>query len=275
VNPLRQQRWFASLVVTLIAVGVVSILWLDLWSRRRHLQNTSTVTGWCLLVVILALAVFNTRKKLSILPLGRASWWLKAHVAGGFATLAVFWLHTGTLWPAGGYERVLAGLFYAVNVSGLVGLALQKLYPPALTRSGVEVIFERIPEEVASLREQAEGIVAECTTVTASGVLAQLYLESLDWFFRRPRFAMSHAVGSETARAWLRNECASITRRLDAREQEYLRKVAALAEQKVNLDFHFVAQTITKCWLLAHVPLAAAMIALALWHALVVYVYVL
>ena len=275
MNPLRKQRWFANAIVWSVATGVVLVLWLDVWSRRRHLQNTSTVTGWCLLIVIFVLAGFNGRKKLSTLPLGRASWWLRAHVAGGIATLAIFWLHTGTLWPAGGYERVLAALFYAVNVSGLVGLALQELYPQALTRSGIEVIFERIPEEVASLREQAEGVVAECTTATASGVLAQHYLESFDWFFRRPRFAMSHAVGGENARAWLRNESATITRTLGAKEQEYLQKLTALAERKINLDFHYVAQLLMKCWLLVHVPLAAAMIALALWHVLVAYVYML
>jgi hypothetical protein len=275
VSPLRKQRWVANAIVWSLAVSTVLALWLDVRWRRRHLQNTSSVTGWCLLVVIFALAGFNGRKKLSTLPLGRAAWWLKAHVAGGIATLAIFWLHTGTLWPTGGYERVLAVLFYAVNLSGLAGLALQKLYPPALTRSGIEVIFERIPEEVASLREQAEGVVAECTTITASGVLAQYYLETFDWFFRRPRFAMSHAVGGENARAWLRNESASITRTLGAKEQEYLQKLTALAERKINLDFQYVAQFLMKCWLLVHVPLAAAMIALALWHVLVVYVYIL
>lgn len=275
MNPLRKQRWFANAIVWLVIIGVVLVLWLDVLFRRHHLQRTSEVTGWCLLIVIFVLAGFNGRKKLSPLPLGRASWWLRAHVAVGIATLAIFWLHTGTVWPAGGYERVLAAFFYAVNFSGLVGLALQKLYPQALVRSGVEVIYERIPEEVAALREQAEGVVAECTTVTASGVLAQHYLERFDWFFRRPRFAMSHAVGSENARAWLRNETATITRLLDAKEQEYLQRLTALAERKINLDFHYVAQRLMKCWLLVHVPLVAAMIALALWHVLVAYVYIL
>jgi hypothetical protein len=118
-------------------------------------------------------------------------------------------------------------------------------------------------------------VVAECTTATASGALAQHYLETFDWFFRRPRFAMSHAVGGENARAWLRNESATITRTLGAKEQEYLQKLTALAEQKIDLDFHYVAQSLMKCWLLVHVPLAAAMIAFALWHVLVVYVYIL
>jgi hypothetical protein len=86
---------------------------------------------------------------------------------------------------------------------------------------------------------------------------------------------MSHAVGTDNARAWLRNESATISRTLGSREQEYLQKLTALAERKINLDFHYVAQLLMKCWLLVHVPLAAAMIALALWHVLVVYVYIL
>ena len=41
------------------------------------------------------LAAFNTRKKLAMLPLGRARVWLHAHMAGGLIALALFVVAVG------------------------------------------------------------------------------------------------------------------------------------------------------------------------------------
>ena len=90
-----------------------------LWARHTHarLGNPAVVTGWWLFALLLFLCLFNARKRLAMLPLGRAAVWLRWHVAGGFLTLALYWLHTGSAWPRGLYEQLLAAAFYAVNVS--------------------------------------------------------------------------------------------------------------------------------------------------------------
>ena len=72
-------------------------------------------TGWILFSVMVFLAAFNTRKKLAMLPLGSARVWLHAHMAGGLLALALFWLHTGSVWPHGLYLKALAACFYLVS----------------------------------------------------------------------------------------------------------------------------------------------------------------
>ncbi|MBI3881739.1 MAG: hypothetical protein HY301_16945 [Verrucomicrobia bacterium] len=262
----------------LLASGVLLFLLPWFWSRHlhAHLGRPALVTGWWLFAVMVFLCGFNARKRLAMLPLGSASAWLAWHVTGGFLTLALFWLHTRSLWPRGLYEQALAGLFYLLNFSGIVGWILQRAYPRMLTGSGVEIIYERIPAEVARLRGGAEAVVLACTRATGSDTLARHYLETLDWFFRRPRFFASHALsGGRKARAWLRQQCAAVRLYLNDAERAHLNRLTALAERKLEIDFHHAAQSLMKRWLLLHLPLAAAVMLLALWHVFLVCVYAL
>jgi Fe-S-cluster-containing dehydrogenase component/CRP-like cAMP-binding protein len=240
---------------------------------RLSLGNPAPLTGWLLLLTMAGLAAYNGRKRLSMLPLAKSSTWLFAHVVGGFTALAFFWLHTGTLWPQGFYEQVLAALFYAVSLSGVVGHVLQRTYPRLLTNTRMEIIYERIPHALAEMRTKAEEIVLTCTRETGSDTLARHYLETLDWYFRQPRFFVTHAFGSEKARAWQRQQIATVHRYLNEPERKFLTQLADLTEQKTELDFHYAAQSVMKRWLFIHVPLAVAVLALSLWHVLVVYVY--
>ena len=249
-----------------------------LWAQhlRQQLGRPALVTGWWLFAVMLSLGAFNARKKLSMLPLGSAAAWLRWHVAGGFLTLALFWLHTRTLWPMGIYERVLAALFYLLNLSGILGWVMQRAYPRALNDTGVEVIYEKIPAVLAQLRGQAETTVLECTQQTGSGILGRYYVEMLHWFFMRPRFFWNHALfGGKQARAWVREQCAPVRLYLNEAEQKYLDRLTALAEHKAEIDFHYAAQALMKRWLLAHLPLAAVVVLLTLWHILLVHIYAL
>ncbi len=248
------------------------------WSRhlRLNLGDPALVTGWWLFGVMLFLGAFNSRKKLSMLPLGRAATWLRWHVAGGFLTLALFWLHAGRLWPRGLYEQCLAALFYLLNLSGIVGWLMQRVYPRALSDAGVEVVYERIPAVVADLRGSAEATVLDCTQKTGSDTLARHYVETLHWFFQRPRFFWNHALfGGKKARAWLREQCAPVRLYLNETERGFLDRLTLLAERKAEADFHYAAQTLMKRWLLGHLPLAALVVLLTLWHVALVYAYAL
>jgi hypothetical protein len=258
-------------------LAAVFFCFLALWANhsRDALGNPALVTGWWLFALLVLLGAFNARKKLSMLPLGNASTWLRIHVVSGMLVIALFWLHTRTLWPSGFYERALALSFYLVSVSGIIGLLLQKALPRRLSHTGVEIIYERIPGELANLRAQAEAIVLECTQAAGRDTLGRHYLETLDWFFRRPRFLRSHMLGGKHARAWQRDQCVAVRRYLDEREVTFLDRLAALAEYKVDIDFHYAAQTIMKVWLFVHMPLAVATLLLAGWHILLIHIYTL
>lgn len=253
---------------------LVGVLMLARHSVRQRLGHPAFGTGWVLITVMLFLAMYGSRKRLSMLPIGRASTWLLFHVVGGATAVCVFWFHAGRLWPKGGYLQVLALLFYLVSLSGICGWLLQMIYPRRLTGSGVEIIYERIPAELANLREQAEAIVMNCTRETGSTTLADHYLEKIDWFLRRPRFYFYNAIGSERARTWHRQQHDQVQRYLDSHERKFLEELSAIIDYKLKLDFHYAAQSVMKGWLLFHVPLSAALLFLSFWHILVVYIYV-
>jgi len=274
MKPASPSRPLFLLLAGTVLLFCIPALWANY--LRQHLGRPAFVTGWWLFAAMLSLGAFNARKKFSMLPLGSASAWLRWHVAGGLLSLALFWLHAGALWPMGIYERVLAGLFYLLNLSGIAGWLMQRAYPHALNDSGVEVIYEKIPAVLSQLRGQAETTVLECSQQTGSEILGRYYVESLHWFFQRPRFFWSNALfGGKQARAWVREQCAPVRSYLNDAEQKFLDRLTAVAERKAEIDFHYAAQSLMKRWLLLHLPLAAAVVLLTLWHILLVHIYAL
>jgi hypothetical protein len=264
-----------TLMIILAAGIVFDLLLLESEDLRVALGSAAELTGYWLFGVMVFLALFNLRKKLSMLPLGPASIWLALHSIGGLLTLALYWLHVGNLWPQGIYEQGLAVLFYLTVASGIFGYVVQKIYPPRLTQSGVEVIFERIPAHIAEIRAEAEELVLDCTETTRVDTLGRHYLDTMAWYFQRPRFALSHFVGSQKGRQWVRQQDANVRRYLNDDEGAYLDRLTELALLKNGIDLHYALQSVMKRWLLAHLPLTAALMVLAVWHLLVVNVYAL
>ena len=242
----------------LAAFALAAALAVQTHKTRLSLGHPAILSGWSIVAMMIFLSLFNVRKKLSMLPLGSAQTWLKLHVVGGILALAFFWIHTERLWPIGRYEQILAFLFYLLTVNGIAGYILQRIYPGHLTQTGLEVIYERIPVEIVEIRERAEALILECTKETGVETLAQYYLETLDWFFRRPRFFASHAVGRQKARHWVRQQFAVVRHYLNDAEQAYLAKLQVLAETKNKMDIHYALQTVLKSWLLVHIPLTVA-----------------
>jgi hypothetical protein len=251
------------------------LFFLRLWTTQTELTTgfPSLVTGWILFGVLVALALFNIRKKLSILPLSNSSNWLNVHLPVGLLAVGLFWLHTGSEWPLGIYEKLLAFLFYMTTLTGLFGLLIQRSFPRRLTQSGVEYIFERIPMEIFSIQKQAKELLFICTRQTRSNTLAIQYLEHLDWYFQRPRFFLNHVFGGKRSETWIRQQCSNIELTLNSQERTFLQNLFTLAITKKNIDLHYALQSILKFWTLLHLPLAAALMTLALWHLLLVYVY--
>lgn len=260
------------LVWSATALFLLILAW---WAQHpgRSYVKPSLLTGWVMLGLMLGLAAFNARKRLSMLAVGKASTWLSLHFVGGLIALPLFWLHTRTLWPAGRYEQAMALLFYGISFTGVAGYALQKIYPRLLTATGVEIIYERIPSEIAALRQEAESLILDCCRQTSSNTLARHYMETFDWLFRCPRFIFNHALGGNQAKIWRQKQCAMVERYLNPEERQCLEKLSALADYKSDVDYHYTAQSIMKLWLLIHLPIAVGLMILILWHVLVVHIY--
>lgn len=262
-------------IMWIVAAVLFAALAYHAHEARLRLGNPVILTGYLLFAVMVGLGLFDLRKKLPMLPLGHATTWLELHAVGGVFAVALFWLHSGALWPNGPYEQLLAVLFYLVSFTGIAGYIIQRIYPRRLTQTGIEVIYERIPGELADLREAGQNIVLACTDETGNDTLARHYTETLEWFFRRPRFFLNHALGGRGSEHWVRHNFTSVERFLNEAEHRHWEKLRALAEAKNKIDFHYAAQSLTKWWPLLHVPLAAAVLALALWHLILVNVYAL
>ena len=260
-----------------VYVGFAALLFVLTWIWTGQIDSdlgiSDFASGWVLLGIIAFLSLFSARKRLSFLPLASSSRWFLLHVVCGFLALFLFWLHTGAVWPRGLYEQMLTTLFYITSISGILGLIMEKVYPLQLTRSGVEIIYERIPTEIAAIREEVESLVLKCTEETGSSTLAQHYIETLRQYFLKPRFFINNIFDGQAAQHWVRQQRMVLERFLDERERIYMDKVFALADKKRKIDFHYTLQTLLKTWLLAHIPLATAVVAMVIWHIVLIFVF--
>ncbi len=263
----------AGALLLLLAAAAFAALWIAARQVWLELGDPALLTGYCLLAVMLLLALFTARKRLSMVPLGRASVWLTLHVVGGLLAVALYWLHVGAFWPTGGYEIVLALLFYLVVVSGAVGFVIQRVCPTRLTRSGEEVIYERIPAELSRLRDRAEAVILACAEKSGSDTLARHYDEVLHWYFQKPRFFFGNVFGSLQSKHWLENQSRALARYLNASERDFQRELYELAEAKSEMDSQYALQSLMKWWLFCHVPPSAALLVFAVWHLIVVNLY--
>ncbi len=258
-------------------MGFAALLFLVTWAWTiqidRSLGIPAFASGWVLFGVLVFIALFSARKRLPFLPLAPSSRWFRLHAVGGFLVLFLFWLHTDSVGVKGFYGQVLTVLFYITSISGVMGLVIEKIYPRQLTCSGMEIIYERIPGEIAGIREEVESLVLSCTEETGSSTLAEHYLETLRWYFQRPRFFINNIFGSHLSQHWVRQQCMILERFLNEKEREYLGRVYTLAEKKRKIDFHYALQTLLKTWLLVHIPLAGAVMAMVFWHLILIMVF--
>jgi len=254
------------------AAGIVALgAWRATW--RASTIDPDFLTGWILAAMVAALAIYGVRRRLPMLPLGRASVWLSVHVVVGVAAIGAYAIHVGTAWPAGAADRALALLFLAVIASGVAGHVLQAILPARLARSGPELIYERIPTEVAKLRAAAEDALVEAAGAAGHETLSSYYAQTLAWYFERPRFALSHVFGGHGAEAWERQRLAAVEKLLSADERPHLAALAELCRHKRAVDAQYALQTLLRAWTFVHVPAATAFLAMAAWHTLIVHVY--
>ncbi|MEJ1973430.1 MAG: hypothetical protein WDM96_13495 [Lacunisphaera sp.] len=128
--------------MTLAAAATLSAAWL---LGRTALRPVGMYTGALLLALIMGLLLFNARKKLPFFPAAEGEHLAAGARLRGWLTVLVYGLHVGFRWPSGRLGMMLAGLFWFVTASGVVGLWLSRWLPPRLARSGESLIYERIP----------------------------------------------------------------------------------------------------------------------------------
>ena len=269
MTTFAQRRWRNS-IITIVVAGILIALHRGL---DIALYESSVVSGWALIFIVLALIVFRIRKDISTVPLLSNAVWMQFHAYAGILSIVLFAYHIDWRIPNGYLELVLGALFLIVAGSGLVGLGLARVLPRRLARRGEEVIWERIPIFVAELRGAAEDVIRESASQTQSTTIRDFYLTRLHALFVKPRNLFLHLIASDRPSATIRREFRTLNRYLNAQEREYADKLRELVEKKNDLDFHYALQLALKAWLLAHVPLTYSLLILAIIHLFLVYAF--
>jgi hypothetical protein len=257
--------------VLLILATITVVAWYH--TRRSALGDISVATGWLLFGLILFLALYNVRKKLSFLRLGSSATWLQLHAYAGVFSVVLFLLHITLRPPSGWFESMLALAFSLLAVSGLVGLYLSRAIPPRLSRRGEEVIYERIPQFRHALRREAEELVLRSVEETRSTAVADFYDAYLNSFFAATRGVWRHVWRPESSSgAWSR-EMDELATCLGDEERRFLDEIRSRVRAKDDLDFHHANQALLKYWLFVHVPLTYVLLLLVAVHVVLVHAF--
>lgn len=263
------RRWRKLLLLLVLA----TVLLLAEAIGSAALLKTGLGTGWLLLVLVVGLALYNVRKKLPFLPLGSATTWLQIHIYLGLFSGILFGLHSQWQLPSGIFEIVLALLYSAVFVSGLLGLIISRVFARRLSIRPGEFLFQRIAPMRHQLLNQVERLVIQCMETTKSTGVPEFYARRLKPYFERPRHFWYHLILSNRPVSLLLSELQSLERYLNETERDVMRQIVEFVKQKDDLDYHFAHQATLRYWLFAHVPLTYALLCFAAVHVVLVYAF--
>jgi len=220
-------------------------------------------------VLFVVESVYPARRKLLAKPLGNARQWIQLHVWGGLVACLFVLMHSAFRKPGGTMGWLLFLLTLWVTVSGLLGVFVQKYYPAALARNlTVEALFDRIPELVARLPEEADKLLEG-----ASDVLAGFYQSEVRPVLAGVAPSWSYLTDVRGGRDERLQPFARIVQFLPEEERGKLDDLKTIYVEKLELDAHYSVQRALRAWTLLHVPPAAALLGLTVIHIATFFLY--
>lgn len=263
----RRLRNLAVVAAAIAVVAVVEALY------GASLRRAAFLDGWVLIAVMLFLAGFNMRKKLPMLPLGKASTWTQIHIYVGLFVVALFLFHTGFALPTGTLETVLWLMFVFVVASGFVGLYLTCTFPARLGEAQERILLERIPKFRAQLAEEIAAIAQRSVSDEASLTLSNFYTGTLHDFMRAPRNFLAHLRGSRRSLLAICEDIERLERYMDDRGRKTLAEIRERVIAKNDLDYQYAHLLLLRLWLFVHIPATYSLLVLAAAHVGVVYAF--
>jgi hypothetical protein len=239
------------------------------------------IAGFGAMAVVTLLAL---RKKFPIWRIGRTQAWMRAHLWLGALSLPLILLHAGFL-LGHGLTSLLMWLFVVVYVSGFFGAWLQHTMPRRIMR---EVPMETIYDQIGHVREQlldeADTVVADASgslqvavPVAASGAnalasvmrvgaddtapLREFYTSEMRPFLERP--ARNHPLADPTSASASFGKLRPL---VPAALEGAVADLESLCEEERQLLRQERMHGLLHSWLVIHVPLSFALMALAVVH---------
>ena len=269
MKALTVRRTRNTVIVVAISLGAG----LAFAASSASLGPAQLTTGWVLFGIVVLLALLSMRKRLSFLQLGSARNWLQFHIYAGWFCVALFVVHLGGRLPNGAVEISLSLLFVIVAGSGIVGLILSRTIPRRLSTRGQEVIYERIPVLLRTIREDVERQMLASVSETKSTSISDFYTGRLAAYFQRPRHFWRHLAESRGPLQKILDEIQAMERYLSPREREFMDLIGRRVREKDDLDYHYAGQAMLKRWLFVHIPLTSALLMFGLLHALLIHAF--
>lgn len=245
--------------------------------------------------------LLGARKKVPVWRLGRAQTWMRGHLWLGLLSLPLILFHGGFHF-GGTLTRVLMWLLVVVVASGILGAVLQHYLPQVMTDSvPLETIYAEIANVRAQLLEEADEYVAALcgplnveseapvssqraggfapakasgAAVAAAAVakvlteeealpVRRFYLEEMRVFLAKP-VARRHRL-ADAGQA--RGAFANLKTLLPPAAHGTLEDLEAICEEARQLERQARLHRWLHGWLLVHVPLSFALLALGAVHA--------
>jgi hypothetical protein len=258
----------AGMVATMVLS--VALAAASLWFIPNF-PHHAYISGWFLFALMLILTFFNLRKKVPFLRMGKASFWLRMHIALGIISGVLFFVHMGWSWPGGLFRQIFAWCFLIVCISGLVGWWMSRTFPRRLTVAGYETPFERIPDARNNLRKQAEALVLASGEGKSPSLASLKYADQFGAFFAKPSNFLAHVMESRSPQAAHTSQFDEMERYIEKSELGMFAELRELVARKHMLDYQYSLQLALRLWLFIHIPLSYALLIFSVLHIVLVH----
>ena len=257
----KKPAWFIASVV----IGGASLLVYAGLSIRRPWSpghGASLVFGAVAGLLVLVQALYPARRRLFGFPFGNSQRWTQFHIYGGALAFLYILIHEGFRWPSGTMGWLLLVLAFWTTASGLAGVWLQK-WVPVVMASGlsVEALFERIPELIEQLQQEAASLVEG-----SSEMLERFYREDVQPALAGVSPSLDFLVDVRGGRERRLAPFVRMTPFLEEQERPRLEDLKTIFTEKLELDAQYSLQKILRTWSVIHVPPSILLLGLILFH---------
>jgi len=285
-------KWLKGTLALLLAASAAYILFSVRSVSGPCGERVAMLTfGYLGYVMMLFAGLLGARKKWPIWRVGRTQTWMRGHLWLGTLSLILILFHGGFTFR-GPLTALLMTLAFIVVGSGWVGAAIQHFVPKMMTsRVPMETIYEEIPHVRAQLRKEADQLVATIcgpldgqiaaefvlpgqqsessavTTLVDIEVADRMHFREVYMRKVRPFLENPDEPGMELANPQRAMEVfESLRRLLVAPVHGVLDDLENICEEENQLRRQIRIYYWLHGWLLVHVPLSIALLALGAVH---------
>lgn len=278
------RRW-AIVSASILAIAlIVYVPYAASAARPTGGRAIGLAYGVAAFAAMVFVTLLSVRKKFPIWRIGRTQAWMRGHLWIGALTLPLVLLHAAFSFGHG-LTLALMWLLVIVYVSGVFGAVVQHLVPPRMTRAiPLETIHDEIAHVRAQLVDEADTLVADAcgrldvaAPVAASGEAAlatvmrveadetaplrAFYLNEMRPFLQHPARRAPLASASLAA-----DRLARLRPLVPPALHPTLADLESICDEERQLLSQDRYNRLLHGWLVVHVPLSFALLALVVIH---------